>query len=368
MAVANELSRAVGRVRVASRWARTLALRPEEALDRYRTRQVAAREPPTGTNDGVTEAWRRLAGAWGIDGDDLITGFSDLWDQLWGNAQRFEGRGSRHDGDVELARCLWVAVRALRPDTVIETGVGRGVSSAVILGALDVNGAGTLTSIDLPPLTDPWYRSSAELVPAYLRGRWNLIYGGVRRVLPQVLVDSEQVDLFLHDSLQHPRPHEVRAVARLALPQPDCGARRRRCQLQHSLRRDDVGPGVRWPPTGAPCGEGGRVRDGVARHSDDMSNVKPTTPGYPRRPCHDRNGGSQAREVSASRGSEGTPRPGLPRFRSLCVAVVRARRTIAPAPQATGLRLRVRSPYRSTLRTGRGASRVGIRSHERATD
>jgi len=52
--------------------------------------------------------------------------------------------------DVGLAPYLYVAVRALKPSIVVETGVGSGMSSSFILRALAMNGFGTLYSIDLP--------------------------------------------------------------------------------------------------------------------------------------------------------------------------------------------------------------------------
>ena len=45
---------------------------------------------------------------------------------------------------------LYVVVRALKPDVVVETGVGSGVSSTFILSAIGHSGAGRLYSVDLP--------------------------------------------------------------------------------------------------------------------------------------------------------------------------------------------------------------------------
>ena len=58
----------------------------------------------------------------------------------------------------ELAAASYVLVRILKPDIVIETGVGAGVSSWTILHALEENNAGKLISIDLPT-------TNSELMP-----------------------------------------------------------------------------------------------------------------------------------------------------------------------------------------------------------
>jgi len=57
-----------------------------------------------------------------------------------------------HNADYSLARLYYLVCRALRPEVVVETGVGYGVSSAFILKALEQNGGGILHSVDLPPL------------------------------------------------------------------------------------------------------------------------------------------------------------------------------------------------------------------------
>jgi Methyltransferase domain len=108
---------------------------------------------------------------------------------------------SFHNGDFRMARLCYALVRALCPDSIVETGVCYGVTSAFMLKALEENGAGILHSIDLPPLA----RNSGEfvgwLVPRELRFRWRLSLGSAKRLLPEVVADLGRVDLFLHDSL-----------------------------------------------------------------------------------------------------------------------------------------------------------------------
>jgi len=76
---------------------------------------------------------------------------------------------------------VYVAVRALKPSIVVETGVASGVSTTLILKALSLNGKGQLYSIDAPNL-DPLARlpngkEPGWLVPLDLRERGHFILG-----------------------------------------------------------------------------------------------------------------------------------------------------------------------------------------------
>ncbi len=102
------------------------------------------------------------------------------------------GRGAM-GGEAEL---LYGCVRLIRPDTVVETGVGAGISSTFILEAMHENNHGRLYSID-------YYRKSERsgwAVPDRLKGRWQLIRGISSHQLPPLLADLRSIDLFLHDS------------------------------------------------------------------------------------------------------------------------------------------------------------------------
>ncbi len=104
-------------------------------------------------------------------------------------------------GDAGLGRFCYLVCRARRPAIVIETGVLYGVTSSFVLKALDVNGAGALHSIDLPPLRRDQERYVGCLIPDGLRGRWRLHRGTSRRVMPGLLAAVGAVDVFVHDSL-----------------------------------------------------------------------------------------------------------------------------------------------------------------------
>ncbi len=117
-------------------------------------------------------------------------------------------------GWIRSSEILYVAVRALQPTVVVETGVAAGLSSACILAALKKNGAGELHSIDLPDQENAYFpalgvdpiailpqgKAPGFLVPETLRSRWHLHLGDTREVLPKLLSGLRAVDIFLHDS------------------------------------------------------------------------------------------------------------------------------------------------------------------------
>jgi predicted O-methyltransferase YrrM len=96
----------------------------------------------------------------------------------------------------------YMAIRAIQPETVVETGVANGVSSAHILLALQKNERGTLHSIGL---NDPQYLPVGKplgwIVPESLKSRWNLLIGDSRTLLPTLLAKLGTIDIFIHDSL-----------------------------------------------------------------------------------------------------------------------------------------------------------------------
>src|SRR5579863_1139218 len=140
---------------------------------------------------------------------DATAEFNTLWTDVIGamkeNGIRVGpmGFGTWNDGDAALVRAIWCLVTHLKPRTVIETGVGHGVTSRFVLEALERNGAGHLWSVDLPPM-DPVLRSQVG-VAVNKRERWSYIEGSSRRHLPAVLSKVGQVDLFIHDSLHSAR-------------------------------------------------------------------------------------------------------------------------------------------------------------------
>jgi predicted O-methyltransferase YrrM len=116
-------------------------------------------------------------------------------------------RSNRRRDDVALLgkrRALYAMVRTARPKVVVEAGINDGLSTAVLLRALQRNEAqgyaGKLLSFDIDP-------ASGWLVGEQLRrGRYQQHIGDIVELLPVALRDLE-VDMFVHDTLKAPE-HE----------------------------------------------------------------------------------------------------------------------------------------------------------------
>lgn len=122
--------------------------------------------------------------------------------------------------NVDHVRTLYAIIRVLKPDVVVETGVCNGVSTLVVLMALEKNDNGSLYSIDFPTYSDkpapefqlnqypedhtfsaiPNDKNPGWIVPDRLRHRWELRTGKSQRKLPSLLEELEDIDVFIHDS------------------------------------------------------------------------------------------------------------------------------------------------------------------------
>lgn len=104
---------------------------------------------------------------------------------------------------------LYVLVRSLKPEVIVETGVSSGESSTFFLQGLEDNKKGKLYSIDLPPEIDqkqlnivfPSGKSHGWIIPDYLRNRWELNLGPSQELLEPMLKRLGSIDIFWHDSL-----------------------------------------------------------------------------------------------------------------------------------------------------------------------
>jgi Methyltransferase domain len=114
--------------------------------------------------------------------------------------------GGWDDGDTRFVRLAWCLARHLRPHSVLETGVARGLTTRALLHALERNSLGHLWSIDLPPLLELGLQDeTGAAVPPSLRHRWTLLRGSSRRLLPHLVRELETIDLFVHDSMHTTR-------------------------------------------------------------------------------------------------------------------------------------------------------------------
>lgn len=111
---------------------------------------------------------------------------------------------------------IYILIRFIKPDNVLETGVYYGGNSAFALRALDKNQKGKMTSIDFPDydiretssdsarhslvgdteLYTPSLRPGF-MVPLPLKERWNLIEGDSLAIIPTLDI---RFDMYIHDS------------------------------------------------------------------------------------------------------------------------------------------------------------------------
>src|SRR5262249_38966522 len=91
----------------------------------------------------------------------------------------------------------YAAIRAFRPEVVVETGVANGVSSSYLLLALEKNGAGKLHSIDIGDNSYvPAGKTTGWIVPEFLKHRWDFRIGDSKILLPKLLSELGSIDVF----------------------------------------------------------------------------------------------------------------------------------------------------------------------------
>jgi len=106
------------------------------------------------------------------------------------------------DGDSSLSRAVWCVASHTAPEIVIETGVAHGVTSRIVLEALEQNGHGHLWSIDLPfPFDHRLHGETGVLVTDACRSRWSYLEGTSKQRLPPLVAEVGHVEMFIHDSL-----------------------------------------------------------------------------------------------------------------------------------------------------------------------
>jgi len=145
----------------------------------------------------ITEARRLLTerfGTW-TDGPAL----SELRRHQYDGEARYSGGGSEMAGDSLLGLLAYWAVRAVQPQTVIETGVATGVTSAHLLAGILDNGHGILSSIDLPPFDMIAGRRVGAAIPEAWKKDWDYRWGSAKRLLPKAL-PAKPPAVFVHDS------------------------------------------------------------------------------------------------------------------------------------------------------------------------
>ncbi len=106
------------------------------------------------------------------------------------------------DADSSLCRALWCVALHTRPEVVVETGVAHGVTSRIVLEALNENNRGHLWSVDLPfPFDSELHAETGAAVTDECRPRWSYLEGSSKQRLPPLVAEVGHVEMFIHDSL-----------------------------------------------------------------------------------------------------------------------------------------------------------------------
>lgn len=161
-----------------------------------------------------------MLGAFGLQADEAeFEAIADrLYTELAGAARQTDGADEAAKrleepsaSSREAKKLLYLAVRALSPEIVVETGPFNGAASSFLLQALEDNGTGRLLSFDLQDAVDaldvplPAGSKPGWLVPDRLRPRFELVLGDTRKTLRARLAAEPPIGLFLHDSLHTAR-------------------------------------------------------------------------------------------------------------------------------------------------------------------
>lgn len=152
-----------------------------------------------------------------INVEDILSFFYDYQNDVFFH-ENFKSKLSELDqiddgntGDVRFnSLLLYTAVRIIKPEVIVETGVANGKSSAIILLALNHNKSGTLYSFDLPnkkgntledgSQTHTYEKEVGWLVPDYLKNSWKLYLGDSLELMASNKL-PDNIDIFFHDSL-----------------------------------------------------------------------------------------------------------------------------------------------------------------------
>jgi predicted O-methyltransferase YrrM len=138
--------------------------------------------------------------------------------------QKLTGENTLYGININIARDYYAVIRHLEPSVVVETGVCNGISTLAILLAIQKNESGKLYSIDYPLRANesleefrretfdqyggaiiPHDKEPGWIIPDSLKHNWELILGKSQRELPRLIIELDNLDLFIHDS-EHSHP------------------------------------------------------------------------------------------------------------------------------------------------------------------
>ena len=107
---------------------------------------------------------------------------------------------NHYNADSSLSLICYALTRYFRPTVVLETGVAYGITSAIVLLAMERNNCGKLISVDLPSLSDPSGAYIGLGIPEHLQKNWILHLGSTRQLLSKVVKNKKNIGIFISDS------------------------------------------------------------------------------------------------------------------------------------------------------------------------
>ena len=165
----------------------------------------------------------RLARLTGASAADLKRYRRDLTDSSVPEMLLHRGAGLPFTRELPQGGLLYLLVRALRPRSIVETGVRPGYSTAWLLAGLEANGTGELTSLGPGPTGGRALGvhdvTMGQFVAPALRSRWTLVLGNTETRLEEI-VGAGPIDLFFYDN----GPDAARARYELRTVWPALGA------------------------------------------------------------------------------------------------------------------------------------------------
>ncbi|MFQ5573493.1 MAG: class I SAM-dependent methyltransferase [Nitrosopumilaceae archaeon] len=137
---------------------------------------------------------------------------SDIFEKLENHLRRFEeskknekfpskNNPYQHAGlNFQICQPLCNLIIFAKPNLVFETGVAFGISSSYILLGLDFLKQGKLISTDY--IFFPFHSNETvgQAIPDYLKSRHELIVSHSKEELYNILKNTSDIDVFLHDS------------------------------------------------------------------------------------------------------------------------------------------------------------------------
>jgi predicted O-methyltransferase YrrM len=123
--------------------------------------------------------------------------FNEALEELRSRHSRLALRyGENYGIDPEAGLLIYAVIRALRPTTMLETGVANGDSTFFVLNALQRNGCGTLHSVEVDS-------AAGVVLESAERSRWQLhVLKGdnFRLQFARIISELPPIHVFMHDS------------------------------------------------------------------------------------------------------------------------------------------------------------------------